>query len=117
MQIEHVRARLRANGARSCHEQVVLRAWTQALPLDTGRQRPEDFLPGQLREALPEIATEQASIARLRSTHPGEDGSARLLVELADGQTAQSVLLPRAPRGVDGGCGQLRARTAAAAVA
>jgi 23S rRNA (adenine2503-C2)-methyltransferase len=34
-------------------------------------------------------------LARLRSEHPGEDGSARLLVELADGQTVESVLLPR----------------------
>jgi 23S rRNA (adenine2503-C2)-methyltransferase len=31
----------------------------------------------------------------LRSSHPGEDGSERLLVELADGQTIESVLLPR----------------------
>ena len=73
----------------------MLRAWTQALPLDSGRQRPEDFLPLPLRNALPGIVTELASIARLRSLHPGEDGSARLLVELADGQTAESVLLPR----------------------
>ena len=32
---------------------------------------------------------------RLRSAHPGEDGSERLLVELVDGQTVESVLLPR----------------------
>jgi 23S rRNA (adenine2503-C2)-methyltransferase len=31
----------------------------------------------------------------LISAHPGEDGSARLLVGLADGQTVESVLLPR----------------------
>ena len=34
-------------------------------------------------------------LARLRSTHADADGSARLLVELADGQTVESVLLPR----------------------
>jgi 23S rRNA (adenine2503-C2)-methyltransferase len=34
-------------------------------------------------------------LARLRSEHPGADGSARLLVELGDGQTVESVLLPR----------------------
>jgi 23S rRNA (adenine2503-C2)-methyltransferase len=33
-------------------------------------------------------------LARVRSEHPGEDGT-RLLVELADGQTVESVLLPR----------------------
>jgi 23S rRNA (adenine2503-C2)-methyltransferase len=95
MKIEHVRQRLRAHGAKPAHEQVLLRAWTQALPLDSGRQRPENFFPLQLRTALPEIEAELHSIARVRSQHPGEDGSGRLLVELADGQTVESVLLPR----------------------
>jgi len=31
----------------------------------------------------------------LRSEHPGADGSARLLIELSDGHTVESVLLPR----------------------
>ena len=95
MRIEHIRQRLRAHGAKPCHEQLVLRAWTQALPLDSGRRRPEHFLPLQLRTALPAIAAELKAIARLRSEHAGRDGSARLLVELADGQTVESVLLPR----------------------
>jgi 23S rRNA (adenine2503-C2)-methyltransferase len=47
-----------------------------------------------LRNALPALAAELAGLARVRSEHPGEDGS-RLLVELADGQTVESVLLPR----------------------
>jgi len=95
MHIEHVRQRLRAHGAKPAHEEVILRGWTQALPLDSGRQRPEDFLPLQLRTALPAVDAELSSIARVRSTHAGEDGSARLLVELADGQTVESMLLPR----------------------
>ncbi len=95
MQIEQLRERLRAAGAKPAHEQAVLKAWAKALPLDSGRQQPENFLPLPLRNALPELATELASIARLRSTHPGGDGSARLLVDLADGQTVESVLLPR----------------------
>ncbi len=77
------------------HEQRVLRLWAQALPQDSGRRRPEDFLPLELRETLPALADELRGLARLRSQHPGEDGSARLLVELADGQTVESVLLPR----------------------
>jgi 23S rRNA (adenine2503-C2)-methyltransferase len=36
-----------------------------------------------------------AALARIRSEHPGEDGSARLLIGLGDGQTVESVLLPR----------------------
>ena len=95
MRIEHIRQRLRAHGARPCHEQLVVRAWTQALPLDSGRRRPEHFLPLQLRTALPAIEAELKAIARLRSENAGKDGSARLLVELADGRTVESVLLAR----------------------
>ena len=96
MRIEHLRQRLRDHGAKPCHEQLALRAWTQALPLDSGRRRPEHFLPAQVRAALPAIAAELKAIARPRSEHPGEDGSARLLLELADGRTVESILLPRA---------------------
>ena len=75
----------------------MLRAWLQARALDSGarRHRPEDFLPQQVRNALPEISAELAALARLQAEHQGVDGSARLLVELADGQTVESVLLPR----------------------
>jgi 23S rRNA (adenine2503-C2)-methyltransferase len=38
MQIEHVRQRLRAHGAKPCHEEVLLRVWAQALPLDSGQR-------------------------------------------------------------------------------
>ena len=95
MQIEHLRQRLRNLGAKPGHEQRVLIAWTQSLSLDTRRRRAEDYLPLALREALPALNAELDALARLKSEHPGEDGSARLLVELADGQTVESVLLPR----------------------
>jgi len=97
MRIESLRQRLRALGAKPCHEARVLRAWAQAQPLDAGtrRQRSEDFLPLVLREALPALGEDLARLARLQSEHPGGDGSARLLVALADGQTVESVLLPR----------------------
>ncbi|WP_301100666.1 RNA methyltransferase [Propionivibrio sp.] len=98
MRIEHIRQRLRDLGAKPCHEQRVLRAWLQARALDSGgrRQRPENFLPLALRQALPAISEELATLARLRAEHPGADGSVRLLLELVDGQTVESVLLPRA---------------------
>jgi 23S rRNA (adenine2503-C2)-methyltransferase len=95
MRIDHFRQRLRQLGAKPCHEQRVLRAWTQVRSMDTRHRRAEDFLPLALRQALPEITTELNALARLQSEHPGEDGSARLLVTLADGQTVESVLLPR----------------------
>lgn len=97
MRIDQLLQTLRSHGAKACHEDRVLRAWLRAKPLDSGarRHRPEDFLPLGLRNALPEIDAELNSLARLKSVHPGEDGSERLLVELADGQTVESVLLPR----------------------
>ncbi|MBS1190970.1 MAG: rlmN [Rhodocyclaceae bacterium] len=97
MRIEHIRQRLQAHGAKLCHEERILRAWTQGRPLDSGarRNRPEDCLPLPVRTALPALAADLAALARLSSEHPGEDGSARLLVELADGQMVESVLLPR----------------------
>jgi len=95
MRIEDIRQRLRAAGAKPVHEQRVLRLWVQALPQDSGRRKPEDFLPLSVREALPALMDEVHGLVRLRSEHPGEDGSARLLVDLADGQTVESVLLPR----------------------
>lgn len=95
MRIEDIRQRLRALGAKPIHEQRVLRLWAQALPQESGKRRPEDFLPQALRDGLPAILADIEGLARLRSEHPGEDGSARLLLILADGQTIESVLLPR----------------------
>ena len=97
MRVEELRHLLREAGARPCHEERVLRAWTAALPLADGpRQKPAgDFLPLALRNQLPALSDKLAGLVRLRSAHPGADGSERLLVGLADGQTVESVLLPR----------------------
>ena len=97
MRIEQIRTRLRALAAKPCHEQRVLRAWLQARPLDSGgrRRRAEDTLPLPLRQALPALEGELDRLVRLHSEHPGADGSARLLLQLGDGQSIESVLLPR----------------------
>ena len=95
MRIEQLRQRLQALGALPCHEQRVLQSWAQIRSLDTRHRRAENFLPLALRNGLPEIMEELAALARIRSEHPGEDGSARLLIGLGDGQTVESVLLPR----------------------
>lgn len=94
-QLQTFRERLRSLGAGPLHEQHVLRMWTQALPQDGRRRRIGDYFPRPLREALPALSAELAGLARLASQHPGEDGSARLSVRLADGQVCESVLLPR----------------------
>ncbi|WP_374673170.1 RNA methyltransferase [Ideonella sp.] len=93
--IADLRTRLAALGANPKHAERVLRLWSNALPQDSGSRPVESFLPRTLREALPALEAELAALARVVSEHPGEDGSARLLVALADGQTVESVLLPR----------------------
>jgi 23S rRNA (adenine2503-C2)-methyltransferase len=95
VRIESLRTRLRTLGALPLHEDRILRDWVRNAGHDHGRRRPMDFLPKPVREALPQIDAELDGLARVLSTHPAEDGSARLLVGLADGQTVETVLLPR----------------------
>jgi 23S rRNA (adenine2503-C2)-methyltransferase len=95
MRIEQLRQSLRRSGAKTCHEERILRAWMQGLALDSGPVAAEHFFPLSVRAALPVLAAELAALARVRSEHAGADGSSRLLVELADGQLVESVLLPR----------------------
>ena len=95
MRILDLRHRLRALGASPDHEARVLRQWVNAQPQDAGRRRIADFLPLALRNELPTIVADLAGLVTLQSEHPGEDGSARLLLGLNDGQAVESVLLPR----------------------
>ena len=95
MRILDLRLRLRALGASPAHEARVLRQWVNAQPQDAGKRRLSDFMPLAVRDALPALEAELAGLATLQSEHPGEDGSARLLVGLEGGQTVESVLLPR----------------------
>ncbi|HEY1029416.1 MAG TPA: RNA methyltransferase [Pseudomonas sp.] len=97
MQLSEFNQRLADLGAKPHHIGRITRAWLQGKALDTGTryQKTENFLPLTVREALPAIASDLDALARLRSEHPGADGSARLLVELADKQMVESVLLPR----------------------
>jgi 23S rRNA (adenine2503-C2)-methyltransferase len=95
MRIEPLRQRLRDLGAKPGHEQAVLRRWAQALPRREGGPQRSGILPQALLAALPGIEAELQALARLASAHPGEDGSERLLLALADGETVEAVLLPR----------------------
>ena len=93
--ISDIRVHLRALGANPKHEHRVLRLWSQALPQTQGRRPLDSFMPAAVREALPDIEAQFKALTTLREQHPGEDGSARLLVGLQDGQSVESVLLPR----------------------
>ncbi|MDO9617153.1 MAG: RNA methyltransferase [Pseudomonas sp.] len=97
MHIHDFQQRLTDLGAKPMHIGRITRAWLRGMPLDTGtrNQKTENFLPLAVRNALPEISLELDGLARLSSEHPASDGSARLLVELADKQMVESVLLPR----------------------
>jgi 23S rRNA (adenine2503-C2)-methyltransferase len=96
MRLSDFDQRLAALGAQPIHRGRVVRAWLsgQAFDSDTWRPRFENFLPLALRNALPALTAELDGLARIRSEHAGHDGS-RLLIELADGQMVESVLLPR----------------------
>ena len=95
MRITHLRQRLRDLGAKPCHEDRLLRGWSQVGSYDRKGSHAETFFPLALRNQLPAIEVELGGLARLRSEHPVDDQVARLLVELADGQMVESVLLPR----------------------
>ena len=95
LRLSALHERLAALGAKLRHEERLLRGWLQACGYDTPRRPASDFFPLALREALPSIETELATLARLDSEHPAGAGVARLLVGLHDGQLAESVLLPR----------------------
>ena len=126
MRISHIRQRLRDLGAKPCHEDRLLRGWSQVCSYDRKNSPAEAFFPLALRDELPAIEAGLNGLARLHGEYPanchgshdsspsptlprqaGEganvalrassnnDDVARLLVELADGQMVESVLLPR----------------------
>lgn len=97
MQLTELSRRLADLGAKPQHIGRITRAWLQGKPLDAGtkHQKTENFLPLTVREGLPAIAASLEQLARVNTEHPGADGSSRLLVELADRQMVESVLLPR----------------------
>jgi 23S rRNA (adenine2503-C2)-methyltransferase len=93
MRIEQLRQRLRDLGCKPCHEDRLLRGWSQLVRQEA--HPVENFFPLALRNELPAIEAQLNKLASLRSEHPAGEGVARLLVELADGQMVESVLLPR----------------------
>ena len=95
MRLSNLRQRLRDLGAKPCHEDRLLRGWSQVGSYDRVHSPAETFFPLSLRNELPAIEAELNRLASLQGEFPAEDGVARLLVKLADGQLVESVLLPR----------------------
>lgn len=92
---EQLQQRLRDLGAKPCHEDRLLRGWSQAGSYDRKGSPAATFFPLALRNELPAIEAELNGLARLCSEHPAGDGIARQLIGLHDGQMVESVLLPR----------------------
>jgi 23S rRNA (adenine2503-C2)-methyltransferase len=95
MRIAHLRQRLRDLGAKLCHEDRLLRGWSQVSSFDRAHSPADTFFPLALRNELPAIGAELNGLAHLNGEYPANDEVARLLVKLADGQMVESVLLPR----------------------
>lgn len=109
MRIPTLRQRLRDLGCKPCHEDRLLRGWSQVRSYDIKGSPAEMFFPVAMRNELAAIEAELNGLARLRGEYPiapspalprnaGEGVNmevARLLVELHDGQMVESVLLPR----------------------
>jgi len=95
MRIHDLRNLLRTHGARAPHEEAVLRSWLAGRALDAGRKHPEAFFPAALRAAFPDIEHRFGALARVQTQRMGADGTVRLLVQLHDDRTIESVLLAR----------------------
>jgi 23S rRNA (adenine2503-C2)-methyltransferase len=93
--ISALRERLRALGAKTQQERLFVEAFVRGKTPDESAERGHARFPAALRDELPVLQAELSRTASILSEHPGEDGSARLLVRLADGQEVESVLLLR----------------------
>lgn len=85
---------LQAAGAKAVHLERALRVWLSGAPLSSSDLERLPFSE-TVRALLPWLDAELDGIARVVSEHPSEDGGLRLLLQLADGRSVESVLLPR----------------------
>ena len=95
MHISQLRHRLQTLGCKPCHEDRLLRGWTQVSSYDRKGSPAATFFPQALQAALPALEAELKGVAQLHGEYPADDEVARLLVKLHDGQMVESVLLPR----------------------
>jgi 23S rRNA (adenine2503-C2)-methyltransferase len=95
MKLSQINARLADLGAKTSHRDRALRAWVQRRSIDTKRQHSVNTIPTRLREGWPALLAELESLVRVSGEFPDTEGASRLLLDLADGQRIESVLLPR----------------------
>ena len=68
--VAQLRQRLRDLGAKPCHEDRLLRGWSQAGSYDRKNSAAETFFPLALRNELPAIEAELHGLARLHGEYP-----------------------------------------------
>ena len=74
MRLSHLRQRLRKLGAKPCHEDRLLRGWSQACSYDKAHSPAENFFPLALRNELEAIEAELSELARLHGEYPAAEG-------------------------------------------
>jgi 23S rRNA (adenine2503-C2)-methyltransferase len=95
MQLSDFTSASRRAGATAHQERLLLRAWLAAQPLvELARGRRAPF-GKRLLARVPELERELDRIARIDSRIDSSDASSRLLIELGDGKTIETVLLPK----------------------
>jgi 23S rRNA (adenine2503-C2)-methyltransferase len=70
MRISHLRQRLRELGCKPCHEDRLLRGWSQIASYDRKGSPAETFFPAALRSELPTIEAKLDGLARLHGEYP-----------------------------------------------
>jgi 23S rRNA (adenine2503-C2)-methyltransferase len=70
MRISHLRQRLHDLGAKPCHEDRLLRGWSQVRSYDIKGSPAGTFFPATLRNELPAIEKELNGLARLQGEYP-----------------------------------------------
>ncbi len=90
--LSEIVSKLQALGAKEAHVRRVMRAW---MHLGPWTERSSDRFPKALLEKLPEIRAELEGLSRVVTVPSAQAESMKLIVELADGQIVESVLLPR----------------------
>ena len=70
MRIAHLRQRLHDLGAKPCHEDRLLRGWSQVCSYDRKHSPAETFFPLALRNELPAIEAGLNGLARLHGEYP-----------------------------------------------
>jgi 23S rRNA (adenine2503-C2)-methyltransferase len=73
MRLSQLRQRLRDLGAKPCHQDRLLRGWSQVCSYDRKSSPAETFFPLALRNELPAIEAELNGLARLHGEYPAKD--------------------------------------------